>query len=201
MPSQRKPLVFVYEAGPCGYWLSRSLTKKGHVGWGVAPSLIPTKPGERVTTNRRDALKLARVRRSGDLTPVFVPQVAEAAMRDLCRARAEVIRDLKTAKVRLTALLLRHDSRSTGQASWNPAHLRWLSAVVWPTPAQQSVFQAYVRAITDHPARLARLEHARTEHVQPWRLAPVVDALQALRGVPLTVAVTTCGRTRRPHAF
>ena len=112
-------------------------------------------------------------------------------MRDLCRARDDTIRDLKTAKLRLQALLLRHDIRSTGQAPWSPAHLRWRSDVVCPTPAQQLVCQAYVRAITDHTERLARLEQELPEHVQTWRLAPVVDALQALRGVPCTVAVTT----------
>src|SRR5215831_14962318 len=191
LQSKSPHLVFVYEAGPCGYWLSRYLTKKGHVCWVVAPSLIPKKPGDRVTTNRRDASTLARLMRSGDLTPVYVPQVEDEAMRDLCRARADVLRDLKTAKFRRKAFLLRHDIRYTGQASWNPAHLRWLSEVVCPTPAQQSVFQAYVRAITDHTERLARLAQALTEHVQTWRLAPVVDALQALRGVQFTVAVTT----------
>jgi transposase len=191
MQSKSKHLVFVYEAGPCGDWLYRSLTTKGHVCRVVAPSLIPQKPEDRVKTNRRDAIKLARLMRSGDLPPVYVPQVEDEAMRDLCRAREEVIRDLQTAKFRLKAFLLRHDIRYTGQASWSPAHLRWLSDVVCPTPAQQSVCQAYVRAITDHTARLARLDQELTEHVQPWRLAPVVDALQALRGVQCTVAVTT----------
>src|SRR5919198_647078 len=93
MPSKAKHLVFVYEAGPCGYWLYRYLTKKGHVCWVVAPSLIPQKPGDRVKTNRRDAIKLARLMRSGDLTPVYVPQVEDEAMRDLCRAREDAIRD------------------------------------------------------------------------------------------------------------
>jgi transposase len=129
--------------------------------------------------------------RSGDLTPVDVPQGEEEAMRDLCRAREETIRALTAAQCQLKALLLRHDIRSTGRATWRPAHLRWLSEGVCPTPAQQSVFQAYVRAVTDHTARLARLEQALTEHVQTWRLAPVVDALQALRGVQGTVAGTT----------
>jgi transposase len=191
MQSKSTHRVFVSEAGPCGYWLYRSLTKKGHVCWVVAPSLLPKKPGDRVKTNRRDAIKLARLMRSGDLTPVYVPQVEDEAIRDLCRAREDVIRALKTAKFRRKAFLLRHDIRSTGQATWSPAHLRWLSAVVCPTPAQQIVFQEYVRAITDHTERLARLEQALTEHVQTWRLAPVVDALQALRGVQFTVAVPT----------
>jgi len=112
-------------------------------------------------------------------------------MRDLCRARAEAICDLTTAQLRLQALLLRHALRSPGRATWGPAHLRWLSAGVWPTPAQQIVFPDSIRAGTDHTARLARLAHALTDQGQPWRLAPVVDALQALRGVQCTVAGTT----------
>jgi transposase len=191
LQSKSPHLVFVYEAGPCGYWLYRYLTKKGQVCCVVAPSLIPKKPGDRVKTNRRDAIKLARLMRSGDLTPVYVPAVEDEAIRDLCRAREDVIHDLKSAKFRLKAFLLRHDIRYTGRATWGPAHLRWLSEVVCPTPAQQIVFQEYVRAVTDHTERLARLEQELTAQVQTWRLAPVVDALQALRGVQFTVAVTT----------
>src|SRR4030095_5849413 len=191
LQSKSKHLVFVYEAGPCGYWLYRYLTKKGHVCWVVAPSLIPKKPGDRVKTNRRDAIKLARLMRSGDLTPVYVPQVEDEAIRDLCRAREDTIRALKAAKFQLQAFLLRHAIRSTGRATWSPAHLRWLSEVVCPTPAQQIVFQAYSRAVTDHTERLTRLEKDLTDQVKTWRLAPVVDALQALRGVQCTVAVTT----------
>jgi transposase len=190
LQSKSSHLVFVYEAGPCGYWLYRSLTKKGHVCWVVAPSLIPKKPGDRVKTNRRDAIKLARLMRSGDLTPVYVPQVDDEAIRDLCRAREDTIRDLKAAKFRLKAFLLRQDIRYTGRATWSPAHLRWLSEVVCPTPAQQIVFQAYVRAMTEHTERLQRLEQELQDQVTTWRLAPVVDALQALRGVQFTVAVT-----------
>jgi transposase len=192
MQSKSKHLVFVYEAGPCGYWLYRYLTQKGHVCWVVAPSLIPKKPGDRVKTNRRDAMQLARLMRSGDLTPVYVPQVADEAIRDLSRAREDALRDRKTTKHRLKAfLLLRHDIRYTGQATWGPAHLRWLSAVVCPTPAQPIVFQEYVRAVTDHSERLARLAQELQDCVQTWRLRPVVDALQALRGVQFTVAVTS----------
>jgi transposase len=190
-PSNSQQRVLVDEAGPCGDWLSRALTQTGHVGWVVAPSLLPTQPGERVKTNRRDALTLARLMRSGDRTPVSVPQGEDAAMRALGRARAEALRALKAAQCQRKALLLRHDLRETGRATWSPAHLRWLSAVVCPTPAQQIVCQAYGRAVTDHPARLARLEQARTDQGPPWRLAPVVDALQARRGGQCTVAVTT----------
>jgi transposase len=143
-----------------------------------------------VKTNRRDAIKLARLTRSGDLTPVYVPKGEDEAIRDLCRAREDAIHDCKAAKFRLKAFLLRQDIRYTGRATWGPAHLRWRSEVVCPTPAQQIVFQENVRAVNEHPERLQRLDHALREQVQTWRLAPVVDALQALRGVQCTVAVT-----------
>jgi transposase len=190
MQSKATQLIFVYEAGPCGYWLYRYLTKQGHNCWVVAPSLIPKKAGDRVKTDRRDAVPLARLMRSGDLTRVYVPSVEDEAIRDLSRAREDTIRDLKTAKFRLKALLLRHDIRYTGRATWGPAHLRWLSEVVCATPAQQLVFQEYVRAVNEHAERLQRLDQELCEQVNTWRLAPVVAALQALRGVQFTVAVT-----------
>ena len=124
LQSNSPHLVFVYEAGPCGYWLYRYLTQKGHVCWVVVPSLIPKKARDPVKTNRRDAIKLARLMRSGDLTPVYVPKVEDEAIRDLCRAREDAIYDLKAAKFRLKAFLLRQDIRYTGRATWGPAHLR-----------------------------------------------------------------------------
>jgi transposase len=152
--------------------------------------VIPKKAGDRVTTDRRDAVQWARLMRSGDLMPVDVPTVEDEAMRDLSRAREDTLHNLKTAKFRLKAFLLWHDIRYTGRATWSPAHLRWLSEVVCPTPAQHLVFQEYVRAVTEHTERRHRLEQELHEHVQAWRLYPVVEALQALRGVQLTVAVT-----------
>jgi transposase len=189
MQSKAKHLVFVYEAGPCGYWLYRYLRKKDYDCWVVAPSLIPKKAGDRVKTDRRDAVQLARLARSGDLTAVYVPKVEDEAIRDLTRAREDTISDLKDTKFRLKAFLLRHDIRYTGRANWSPAHLRWLSEVVGPTPAQQIVFQEYVRAVNEHTERLQRLEQELQEQVKSWRLHPVVEALQALRGVQCTVAV------------
>jgi transposase len=203
LPSKRKHLVLVYAAGPGGYWLSRSLRKKGVAGWVVAPSLIPNKTGDRLHTDRRDAGQRARLRRSGDLTPVYVPQVEADASRDLSRAPEDPIRDLKAATFRLNAFLLRQDIRSTGQATWGPAHLRWLSDVGGATPAPPLVFQADVRAVNAHTERLPRLEQARHEPGHPWRLHPGVEALQALRGVQWTGAVTSIAalgaRTRVDH--
>ena len=121
---------------------------------------------------------------------MYVPKVEDEAIRDLTRAREDAISDLKDAKLRLKAFLLRHDIRYVGRANWGSAHLRWLSEVVCPTPVQQIVFQEYVRAVSEHNERLQRLEHELHEHVKAWRLHPVVEALQALRGVQFTVAVT-----------
>jgi transposase len=189
-PSQAQHLIFVYEAGPGGYWLYRSLMKKDESCWVVAPSLLPKKAGDRVKTDRRDAMPLARLARSGDRTVVYGPKVEDEAIRDLSRARADTLRDLQDATVRLKAFLRRHDSRSTGRAHWSPAPLRWLSEGVGPTPTQPIVLHEEVRAVTAHPARLRRRAPARQEHGQSWRLHAVVEALQALRGVQCTVAVT-----------
>src|SRR5262245_30866301 len=201
--STAKPLGFGYEAGPCGYWLSRDLTQKGHRCWGVAPSRMPQKAGDRVNTDRRDAVQLARLMRSGDLPPVDVPSVADEASRDLRRAREDAIAALKTATCRLNACLLRHDLRSTGRATWGPAHWRWLSEGVCATPAQHSVCQESVRAVQEPTERLQRLVQALPAPVKSWRLPPVVEALEALRGVPCTVAVTRVAargdRTRVEH--
>jgi transposase len=119
-----------------------------------------------------------------------VPKVEDEAMRDLTRAREDTIGALKAAKFRLNAFLLRHAIRDTGRATWGPAHLRWLSEVVCATPAQPIVFQEDVRAVNEPTERLQRLEQALHEQVHTWRLQPVVEALQALRGVQCTVAVT-----------
>src|SRR4029434_9755385 len=133
LQSKGKALHFVYEAGPCGYWLYRYLTKKNLKCWVVAPSQIPKKAGDRVKTDRRDAVQLARLLRSGDLTPVYVPGVEDEAIRDLVRAREDALKDGKAAKVRLKAFLLRQDIRYEGRATWGPAHLRWLAKVGCPT--------------------------------------------------------------------
>jgi transposase len=191
LQSKGERLQFVYEAGPCGYWLYRYLTRKGLACRVVAPSLIPRKPGDRVKTDKRDALTLARLARSGDLTAVYVPQVADEAIRDLARAREDARRDLNDARFRLKALLLRHDIRYTGRANWGEEHCRWLARFVFPTPTQQIVFQEYVRTVTERTERLERLEAALREQAPTWRLYPLVDALQALRGVQFTVAIIT----------
>jgi transposase len=188
--SRSPELVFVYEAGPCGFWLYRYLTKKGHACYVIAPSLIPKKSGDRVKTDRRDAVMLARTMRAGDLTAVYVPEVDDEAIRDLSRAREDAKKDITSARLRLKSFLLRQDIRYAGRADWCPAHLRWLSTVVCQTPAQQIVFQEYVRAVNEQHERIQRLEAELRDQVESWRMKPVVVAIQALRGVQFITAVT-----------
>lgn len=188
--SKAAHLVFAYEAGPTGYGLYRYLTAKGEECCVVAPSLIPKRPGNKVKTNRRDALELARLLRSGDLTSVWVPRVEDEAIRDLCRARDAARITLKAAKLRLKSFLLRLGLQYTGRATWNDAHRRYLARVVCPTPAQQIVFQESLYAVDEQVERLARLEHELVELTPAWRLQPVIDAIQALRGVQWLVALT-----------
>lgn len=191
LKSEGGELLFIYEAGPCGYWLYRYLKRQRLACWVVAPSLIPKKSGDRVKTDRRDARKLSTLARAGELTTVYVPKLEDEAIRDLSRAREDVLKDLNAGRFRLKAFLLRNDIRYTGRASWSAAHLRWLAKLVLPTPVQQIVFQEYVRAVNERTEQLQRLEAELLEQAKAWRLYPVVEALQALRGVQFIVAVTT----------
>jgi transposase len=188
--STGRRLHIVYEAGPCGFVLARHFASMGWECDVVAPSSIPRAPGERVKTDRRDALKLARLARSGELSPVRVPDTADEAVRDLVRAREDAVREQRNARHRLKALLLRNGITYTGRAAWTPAHVRWLAAVKLPEPPQQLAFQEYLHAIGESGARVARLEQALRDLLPHWSLAPLVAALQALRGVQLVAAVT-----------
>jgi transposase len=191
LQSKAANLLFAYEAGPCGYWLYRYLSRKGLACLVVAPSLIPRKAGERVKTDRRDAVSLARLLRSGDLSPVYVPLIGDEAMRDMCRAREDAMSDMQASRRRLKSLLLRHDIRYSGKADWRPAHLRWLAdKVVMPTAEQQIVFQEYVQTITQQSERLQRIEAELRGAMNTWRLSPLLSAYQSLRGVQFSTAAT-----------
>ena len=181
-------LHFVYEAGPCGYWIYRLITSLGHCCYVVAPSLIPKKPGEKIKTDKRDALKLAKLLKSEDLTPIYVPEPEDEAVRDLSRAREVAMKDLKDAKYQLKALLLRNNINYKGTANWSQKHLRWLTELVLPHPAQHIVLQEFLQTITERISRLERLDNELTHHVHQWRYYPVVKAIQAMRGVRLLVA-------------
>ncbi|WMY11038.1 IS110 family transposase [Paraburkholderia phenoliruptrix] len=189
LQSKARRIHVVYEAGPCGYGLYRQLVKKGFDCMVCAPSLIPRKPGERVKTDRRDAVKLVRSLRAGDLSAVYVPSVEDEAFRDLARAWVSAKDDLKRARQRLKAFLLSHGVRYVGRADWGPAHRRWLSAFSFDSPWQQLAFEEHRRTIDDRLAQCERLETALREVVVNWRFYPAVLGLQTMRGVQFTTAV------------
>jgi transposase len=189
LSTKYQSLHFCYEAGPCGYGLHRQLTALGHRCDVVAPSMIPLRPGDRIKTNRRDALTLARLHRAGELTPVWVPDAAHEAVRDLVRAREAAMLDLRMKRQQLTAFLLRHDRIFPGRKTWSRAHIRWLCEQRFEHPAHQIVMQEYRQAIDDAETRLGRLEGQLADVVPQWSMAPVVEAFQAMRGVGLLAAV------------
>jgi len=189
MQSKASNVVFVYEAGPCGYGIHRQLTAKGYPCMVCAPSPIPRKPGERVKTDRRDAAKLVRALRAGDLSPVHLPTVEDEAFRDLVRAWGAARQDLKQARQRLKAFLLVHDVRYSGRADWGPAHRRWISGYSFNSPWQQLAFEEHRRTIEDRLAQCTRLETALREMAPQWRFYPTIQTLQALRGIQFTTAI------------
>jgi transposase len=191
LQSTGSELRFVYEAGPCGYDIYRSLTNQGFDCIVVAPSKIPRKSGDKIKTDRRDALNLARLHRSGELTAVYVPSAEDEAMRDLTRARQDAVKALRVARQVLLAFLLRHGHRYSGQSYWSTAHKNWIGGIKMPHRAQQITLHEYVHAAQEQVERLQRLTRQIQELVPQWQLAPLVNSLQSLRGVSLIVAVTT----------
>lgn len=191
LESKNYEMNFVYEAGPCGYELYRHLTDQGYDCTVVAPSMIPKKSGDRIKNDKRDAEMLARLHRAGELTPVYVPDRENEAMRDLTRAREDAKIAERKAKQLLSAFLLRHGLRYSGRQPWTIAYFRWVADLKLPHPAQQIVLQQYLDAIRDSSLRVGQLTEQIHELLPAWKLAPVVQALQAMRGVSLVVAATT----------
>ena len=183
-----------YEAGPTGYVLYWQLTEMGVKCEVVAPTLVPVKTGDRVKTDRRDAEKLARCYRAGDLTPVWVPDAAHEALRDLVRARLAAKRDQLRHRHRLQKFLLRHGRRPPEKVrAWTETHLNWVrDAVHFDQPAQEATLSDYLNEVECARERIQRLEHAIDEAIvtMPERMRAVVNALQALRGLAKISAVT-----------
>jgi len=188
--SKNSELCCAYEAGPCGYPIFRHLKNKGIDCVVVAPALIPKKSGDRVKNDRRDATKLATLHRAGELTAVYVPDQEDEAIRDLVRTREDLQKALRKLKQQINAFLLRHGIDFPGKTKWSKAHLAWLTTIKMQHPAQQIAITEYLDALANNDARVMRITSQITLFCKTWRLRPVVEALQSLRGVSLISAVT-----------
>jgi transposase len=195
-----------YEAGPCGYVLYWQLTRLGIACEVIAPGLVPTRAGDRIKTDRRDAAKLARCSRAGDLTPVWVPDAAHEALRDLVRAREAAKQDQLRARHRLGKFLLRHGVyRPAGMKPWTQRHRTWLTTLHFPAPAAAATWVDYQHEVDHAATRITRLEQALDEAVAtaPVALQRLIAALQTLRGVKQVTAATIVSEvgplTRFPH--
>src|SRR6266852_8650214 len=173
-------LTFCYEAGPTGYGLYRQIKSLGYECLVAAPSLIPTKPGDRVKTNRRDALNLAKLLRAGQLTAVWVPDARHEAMRDLTRARGAAVQDVRMKGQQVSAFLLRLGRHYAGKTAWTKAHMNWLASQQFDHAEQRIAFEEMLLAVRQARERIARLEEAIRTAVPDWSLAEVVPALMAM---------------------
>lgn len=182
-------LHVAYEAGPTGFVFARRLAQLGIACTVAAPSLMPTRPGERIKTDRRDAKKIARLSRAGELVACYVPDSADEAIRDLCRARTDAVDDTRRAKSQLKALLLRNGYKYLGTANWSAAHRRYLRELVMAHPAQKLTLEEYVMAVSAAEERTARCEEAMRTLLVEWRRRPAVEAMMACRGFALIASM------------
>jgi transposase len=193
--------LIAYEAGPSGFALARQL---GAAGWPcqvIAVSKTPRKPGERVKTDRRDALSLARYLRSGDLTPVVIPDARDEAIRDLSRARQDAVRARLKVRQQLKAMLLRHGERFPGKTSWGATHERYLSRIGFEHAAQQIAFAEYRAAVLEAHERVERITAALRDQLEHWRYGPVVKALMCFKGIDFVAAATIVSELGDMHRF
>lgn len=200
LANSRKKLCFAYEAGPGGYALYRHLQQAGYACLVAAPSLIPRKPGDRVKTDKRDAMKLTRLFRAGELTGVYVPDLEDEAVRDLFRARCSAKRMEKSARQNLLSFLLRIGVVYSGRA-WTKMHSCWLDELSLPHPVQQLTLQEYIDAIKQCQARVVRLDQMLQDVAKRWKREPDIRKLQALRGVSFFTAIGLVAELGDLHRF
>jgi transposase len=196
LAAKYRRMTFCYEAGPTGYSLYRLIRSLGHECTVVAPSLTPKRPGDRVKTNRRDAVSLARLSRAGELTAVWVPDERHEAMRDLSRARQATLTDLKRKRQQISSLMLRIGRCYPGKKTWGPSHMNWLMSQKLDHREHRITLEELLDGMRQESERVERLQEAIHEAVPEWSLAEVVTALQAMRGIDLIAAVTILGRDR-----
>ena len=179
-----------YEAGGCGMWIARMLVRIKVRCTVVAPSLIPTKAGDQVKTDKRDAIKLVRLLRAGELTAVHIPDETDEAIRDLCRARVDAMDDLRRAKNRLLAMLRRLGFRYIGKTHWTEAHKRYLRDLRLPFACHRVIMEELIGQIDQLVARIERLEGHMEPMCAEWVKKPVVEAIMTLRGFRIIAAMT-----------
>jgi len=180
-----------YEASGCGFWIARRLLQMGIRCEVIAPSLIPTKSGDRVKTDKRDAMKLAKSLRSNDLVAVNIPDSTDEAIRDLCRARTDAVDDLRRAKTRLLALLRRLGYNYDGKTHWTEAHKRYLRHLTLPDAAHNRVLEDNLTTVDFHVERITKLEAEMLQLLNDWQRKPLVDAMMAFKGFKLVAAMVT----------
>ena len=185
-----KDLHVCYEAGPSGFVLARRLRQLGVDCVVMSPSKTERKPNEKIKTDKRDASKIAKLFRNGDITEVRVPPVLDEAVRDVCRARTDASDDLSRAKQRLNSFLLRNGHRYSGKARWTPAHMRYLRHLTLPDPVQNIVLEEYIQAIDSGIERVARLAERMKQLLEDWEWEPVVRALMGCKGFKEVAAMT-----------
>jgi transposase len=190
-----------YEAGPCGFGIARRLRQLGVECEVVAPSMTPTRTGDRVKTDKRDARKLARLLRAGELTAVYIPEATDETMRDLCRARSDAVDDRRRSRHRLKGFLLRHGYRYQGKSAWSAAHERYLRELVLPHPAMKVILEEYLQAIAAAGERIERCEMGMRDLLEKWRLAPAVRALMAMKGFQIVAAMILVSELGEVHRF
>jgi transposase len=196
-----KELRVCYEAGPCGFVLTRFFKKKGITCDVVAPSLTPKGSGDKIKTDRRDARMLARLHRSGELTAVHLPDERDEAIRDLCRARTDAVQDQRSGRNQLKAFLLRNGYRYGEKTSWSAAHMRYLRELILPHPAMKIVLEEYLQCIDAAAERIERLEVHMKALLDEWHMKPVVLALMGFKGYQTVAAMITVSEIGDIHRF
>jgi transposase len=188
--SQGAELKCVYEAGACGYHLYRFLISNGINCTVVAPSKIPRRSGDRLKNDKRDCITLARLHRAGELTPIYVPNVEDEALRDLVRARSDAKDAGKKAKQQLAAFLLRYHITFSGKTKWSKAYFKWLADISMPHPAQQITLQEYIDTVNMCDERVKRITEQIRNLAEQSRLNKLIKAFESMRGISLVIAST-----------
>lgn len=185
----KEDIQICYEAGPTGFVLARRLIQLGYDCIVIAPSKIPTQPGDKKKTDRRDARKLAGLLRANELTAVHIPDVEDEVIRDVCRGRSDAVQELVRAKKQLLSFMLRNGYRYKGDSHWTEAHMRFLREMVLPHRAQKMILEEYIQRIDMMIGQIKRIEDQMMQLLETWKRKPLVDALMGMRGFKLVAAM------------